>query len=211
MERLNRNIKNIIDPPEKMLKMYESVMSFLQEEKDMGSLKVSEITARAGIGKGTAYEYFSSKEELITCAIMWGIAAKIGELEASVNNMEGFHEKIFCIFEWLEDCKEYAQIMIRIFKGNFGDSCCMEKEQVSESFGHSVQDHIFQKIDEMLEQGFSEGIFTMQNKEKRALVFFGAVLQYAFVIARPEKSMVLRMNQTELKEFVYESMVKALN
>ena len=51
----------------------------------------------------------------------------------------------------------------------------------------------------------------MQDKERRALVFFGAVLQYAFVITRPEKSMYLRMNQTELKEFVYESMVKALN
>lgn len=211
MERLEINIKNIIEPPEKMLKMYEAVLSFLREERDMGTLKVSDITTRAGIGKGTAYEYFSSKEELITSAMMWGIADKIHELAELLNEKDSFREKCFCIFDWLEAYREYAQVMLRIVKGNMGDCCCEGKEQLAGSFVQSVQGYIYERIGEMLELGFWEGAFTMQDKEKRALAFFGAVIQYSFVIMGPKESPFLRMNQMQLKEFVYESMIKALN
>ena len=34
-------------------------------EKGYASTRVAEIAERAGVGKGTVYEYFSSKEELL--------------------------------------------------------------------------------------------------------------------------------------------------
>ena len=36
-------------------------------------MSVSMITGLAGIGKGTAYEYFDSKEEIIICALLYEI------------------------------------------------------------------------------------------------------------------------------------------
>ena len=36
-------------------------------------MSVSMITGLAGIGKGTAYEYFDSKEEIIVCALLYEI------------------------------------------------------------------------------------------------------------------------------------------
>ena len=47
----------------KVILMYEAVISLIEEGKDINSIKVVDITSRAGIGKGTAYEYFKSNEE----------------------------------------------------------------------------------------------------------------------------------------------------
>lgn len=211
MKQLEVNAKNIMDPPEKMLKMYEAVMGLLQEERDMESLKVSDITIRAGIGKGTAYEYFSSKEELITSAMIWGIAAKIYELSDSMDEKEGFREKCFCIFEWLESYKEYAHVVLRMFRESFGERCCETGEQIAGNFVRSFQGYIYEKINEMMELGVQEGIFTVHDEEKQTLAFLGAVIQYSFVLMRPKKTLFLQMNREQLKEFVYSSMVKALN
>ena len=45
----------------KVMAMYQAVWKLLDEGKDLHKLKVSDITECAGIGKGTAYEYFRSK------------------------------------------------------------------------------------------------------------------------------------------------------
>lgn len=57
--------------PPKVKAMYEAVLELFASGRDFSTLKVSEITAKAGIGKGTAYEYFSTKEEMIVGAIRY--------------------------------------------------------------------------------------------------------------------------------------------
>ena len=47
---------------EKVLAMYRAVRELLEEGVNPEQIKVSDVTGRAGIGKGTAYEYFRSKE-----------------------------------------------------------------------------------------------------------------------------------------------------
>ena len=56
---------------EKERLMFQAVIELIEEGMDIYSMKVSDITSRAGVGKGTAYEYFSSKEELIAKALFW--------------------------------------------------------------------------------------------------------------------------------------------
>lgn len=56
--------------PEKVLQMYEAVYQLIIDGEDMSSVTVSRITQNAGIGKGTAYDYFDSREEIIVCAIV---------------------------------------------------------------------------------------------------------------------------------------------
>ena len=67
--------------PPKVVAMNEAVISLLAEGRELNSLRVSEITARAGIGKGTAYEYFSSKAEIIATALEYDLAKQIARLK----------------------------------------------------------------------------------------------------------------------------------
>ena len=58
--------------PEKVRLLYEAVLAMVTDGWDINRMKVSDITAQAGIGKGTAYEYFSSKEEISANAVLYG-------------------------------------------------------------------------------------------------------------------------------------------
>ncbi len=52
-------------------------------EQGFAAVTVAEIADRAGIGKGTVYEYFSSKDELLFAVFEWmneGIAQRIRDL-----------------------------------------------------------------------------------------------------------------------------------
>lgn len=51
--------------------IYQAVLELFEEGADINNLTVAEITGRAGIGKGTAYEYFSGKEEMIAKAFFY--------------------------------------------------------------------------------------------------------------------------------------------
>ena len=57
----------------KVKALYEAVEELIFENVDVKEIKVSDITSRAGIGKGTAYEYFKNKEEIISSALLYHI------------------------------------------------------------------------------------------------------------------------------------------
>ena len=59
--------------PEKKAAVFRAVLHLLRQGRPLGDLKVSEIAEAAGIGKGTVYEYFPSREELLRDA--WGYAS----------------------------------------------------------------------------------------------------------------------------------------
>ena len=65
---------------DKIEKMYQAVILLLDEGKDINSIKVADITERAGIGKGTAYEYFESKEEIIANAMRYNMKKQADSL-----------------------------------------------------------------------------------------------------------------------------------
>ena len=69
MEPQKPETENELKP--KVRALYEAVLELLNENADISTMKVSDITSRAGIGKGTAYDYFKSKEEIIACAVMY--------------------------------------------------------------------------------------------------------------------------------------------
>ncbi len=80
--------------PEKIEAMYKAVQELIEEGADVNRIKVSEITQKAGIGKGTAYEYFSNKEELISSALLYQMNLIYGQLEAQIAKMKSFEESI---------------------------------------------------------------------------------------------------------------------
>ena len=68
--------KEVRNLSEKQILIYKAIVDLINEGADVSGMKVGEITARAGIGKGTAYEYFSSKEEMVIEALEYN--TKIG-------------------------------------------------------------------------------------------------------------------------------------
>jgi len=78
--------------PEKIEAMYKAVQELIEEGADINRIKVSEITQRAGIGKGTAYEYFSNKEELISSALLYQMNEIYSQLGRQMAERKSFEE-----------------------------------------------------------------------------------------------------------------------
>ena len=89
--------------PEKVLLLYEAVLDFVSKGEDIQKLTVSDITGRAGIGKGTAYDYFSSKEEIIVCALMYSMLGMVEKVGLRLVECKGFKEQVEGLFSIIED------------------------------------------------------------------------------------------------------------
>jgi AcrR family transcriptional regulator len=118
--KIEIQVEKIADPPEKMRLMYEAVSELIREHRELSTIKVSEITAKAGIGKGTAYEYFSSKEELISHALMYEYSNKIQKLAVAAFMPKHFRERCCRVMDWIRDNKEYNLMFSQLFRASRG-------------------------------------------------------------------------------------------
>lgn len=129
-------------PKEKAI--YEAVIDLFEEGADLNSLTVSEITRKAGIGKGTAYEYFSDKEEMIAkalfynsrifCKQLYNGMCKEKDLEGKINylllKMEQQAPKAKCIFRLIQMMSDNSDISRRM-KGMVKEVLAAKKFAVS--------------------------------------------------------------------------------
>jgi len=82
--------------------LYKAVMELILEGREIRKMKVSEITERAGIGKGTAYEYFASREDLLINALNYFQEAWTESVLKEVSRYSGFMGKTGCLFDLLD-------------------------------------------------------------------------------------------------------------
>lgn len=88
-------------PKEKAI--YQAVIDLFRDGADLNSLTVAEITGKAGIGKGTAYEYFSDKEEMIAKAVFYHTEEFCDELYGQIEKKAVLSDKIDIMLRRLEE------------------------------------------------------------------------------------------------------------
>lgn len=79
-------------PNDKKTLIYEAALSLVYENNDLSRIKVADIAARADIGKGTVYEYFDSKEQVIGEAIIYMFTKGIKTCELLIDDNKSFKE-----------------------------------------------------------------------------------------------------------------------
>ena len=206
-----RNLLN--NPPEKVLAMYQAVVELVREGADVNSMKVSDITARAGIGKGTAYEYFSSKEEIITNGLAFDVMEKRKELAAIVDGPGNFEEKMEHILDFVEEkfCeKQTFSMLVRIGIGSYemSEALRAEYERVHADISCRGLDDVMQRL---IYQGVQEGVVKEENTVFLRMALGSQLVAYAsYLIARNEGKST-EVTSEQAKQFVYKSLVKSLN
>lgn len=100
----------------KVLALYRGVLELMDEGADVNAIKVSDITKKAGIGKGTAYDYFKSREEIIACALLYDVEQKIEVEKEELGHHESFFEKLVYSFDWIERRFREEKIFVQILR-----------------------------------------------------------------------------------------------
>ena len=88
--------------PQKVRQLYTAVLELIAEGIDINTIKVSDITQKAGIGKGTAYDYFDTKEDIIICALIYAVSGMIQRIKTDLSQYHTFREQIEQLFGTVE-------------------------------------------------------------------------------------------------------------
>lgn len=126
-------LESIQDVPPKVLLLYEAVEQLIMEDVDISDIRVSTITDKAGIGKGTAYDYFDTKEELLACAVVFYIRKAMEKLKGRLMECSSFAEQVALLLEGMEKGDGKQQCFIRYIhmmtdKSSFS---CLVREKVN--------------------------------------------------------------------------------
>lgn len=152
-------------PSQKEEAMYEAVIEMLNEKTQVTQIKVSDITKRAGIGKGTAYEYFSSKEELVFKAFLYDSYRSIKTVETHLKGIEGFEAKFYWLLEFVEKNLMRTKMLSELMRSdshhyseieNLNNPACAKNCQI-------IRDYVDKIADYYMASGIQEGIFRENN------------------------------------------------
>ena len=209
--------KNIMEPPEKVLLMYQAVSELIRESNDISVLKVQDITRRAGIGKGTAYEYFSSKEDIIAHALVYEYGLKLQELIERAYSSNDFRERCYNIMRWISDNKEYNRTFLQTFHAATGKKLdtsmppigagneCKERPFLLE-----IRKFIFDEIDKFMEEGYMQKAFTEVDEGRRCQVLLMSMVEYGAMISLGLDSRYKTFSEEENREYIYKRMIASL-
>lgn len=106
-------LEDIRQVPAKVRQMYTAVMQLFEQGEEVSSIKVSTITEMAGIGKGTAYEYFDTKEEMVACALVYQMQCIFNWLGDMLEKKGSFQEQLDFILDEMEVQEERRRCFMR--------------------------------------------------------------------------------------------------
>ncbi len=124
-------------------------------EYGINSLTISRIAQTAGVGKGTIYEYFENKEDIVFEIITTFIAEHEEKLLSLVDEPSTTKEKLFHFFYLLfED--ELSRKQLKVYKEFLAISLTNEPEEML-VFSEECRERFTMILDQIIESGRRSG------------------------------------------------------
>lgn len=201
---------NCVEYSEKEIAIINGLVDLIRSGANPHSIKVSDIATAANVGKGTIYDYFTSKEEAISKAIIFSITNEIKSTYLQIDSELGFKNKFLVILE--------------IIGKSTDNNLCTFKMLLSSGGMQEFYDHLVDKkfniidcvnlinkiIDDLIEEGFKEGIIkTKEEKYYQNMAVRATIAGFAGYVNHMEMFPSTSMEQA--KEAAYRMLIKALN
>lgn len=150
-------LENVHQVPPKVRRMYAAVIQLIEEGADATGIRVSTITDRAGIGKGTAYEYFDSKEDIVACAVVYQIQRVFDWLENVLSDKKSFGDQLNFLLDAMsvQDGRKHAFLrFVNLLTDNSDFSRSVREKMEAEEFSQYLPVRVFGRI---LQRGVDRG------------------------------------------------------
>lgn len=194
---------------EKILAMYRAVWELTREGQNVYNIKVVDITNRAGIGKGTAYEYFRSKEELVAKALRYGSYLEYERLLKQLKEQTTLKEAMDVCFHWLEEDYDRMSCLLQFLKNT------EKQEELIRNGMKCMQENMArdaEKIHELLRHivgiGKKEGSIRADIPDEMASLQILSQLMGYFVFERFNREK--EVGSEGVRNFLYTSMENGL-
>lgn len=174
-------------------------------EEGLKGMKVSAIARKADVGKGTVYEYFSSKEELFLGAVAYGIEQLAELVNEKLGNSTSFRDSFDSIVDCIAEIAERGPFMTFMSDTSnmpFSNETVMKLKQI---LGGAF-DSFTSAMGGILKKGAEEGVIKYPENPmyiRAMLVIIGNMtMQHAHSG---------NTDFDELKDFYYEACLKLLS
>ena len=189
----------------KAVAMYEAVNELMEEGKEIYGMKISEITAKAGIGKGTAYEYFDTKEELLGKAVFYQLHQGLCHMTEKALKQGSFREQIFAILDDMEQNFPKRQVLIRYLCYYVLGSEAAKKCGGEKAGGFLREGRLKETADCLLGQARKEGLLQKEPDFLAIETLLTQFMGFCFYLGNRQAA---EISMGQMKEFVYENIVK---
>lgn len=146
-------------------------------EKGYQSTKIIDIAEAAGVGKGTVYEYFTGKEELLLTVLENFVSKDFEKVDAVIES------KSCCYDQLLEYLRAHMRLMKK-YGSNLPDLTQQLLNPANKLSSeiihilHGIMDHQFHLVRDILEKGQKSGEITTSNISLAASTVMGAINYY---------------------------------
>ncbi|MGL6107102.1 TetR/AcrR family transcriptional regulator [Romboutsia sp.] len=196
---------------QKEVLVFEGFIKLADEGISISNIKVADIAKSAGIGKGTLYEYFENKEEIIAKSILYKMNKEFGKILFSILNAQGFENKcnigLQTILELMATNCSYFQILM-INKDIHNLLKCINhgKDEMIQ-----LREYVLEMLDPIIDLGIDEGVI---NKDHDRLY-----IRSVFISVCSGMSTMVRFSFGELtiedikrqKDIAYTILIKSLS
>lgn len=195
---------------EKEIAIINGLVELIRSGANPHSIKVSDIAIAANVGKGTIYDYFSSKEQAISKAIIFSINNEINSTHLKIKSEIGFKNKFLVILEIIGKSIDNNLCTFKMLLSS-GDMQEFYDHLVDEKFNIINCINLIDKIiQELIEEGFKEGLInTKEDGYYQNMVVRGTISGFSGYINHRE--MFPNTSIQQAKEAAYRMLIKALN
>lgn len=159
----------------KEIDLFQGIVKLLNEGRSIHELKVADIASAAGMGKGTAYEYFSSKEEIIREAIRYHVCMEFQAFSGFVSASDGFVSMLRKSMDYIVDMinSRFSSLLIMALSLNFSDIQRLTCEDGN--LLPAIEKGIRDQMNIILETGKKEGLIGSEITAEECTLVLGGL------------------------------------
>lgn len=194
---------------EKEIEIFNGLINLISEGANPYTIKVSDIAEAANVGKGTIYDYFQSKEEAISKAIIYNIIKEANIALKRIKSKNTFKERYYEVLQTIIDgFTSLCTLKMLMYTGGLKE---FYEYLVDDKYDISKFMSIFnEEAEELIQLGFKEGIIKMkESKYYQTMVIQGTISAFSHYISR--RDLYENMTLEEAKDTSYKILVKSLN
>jgi AcrR family transcriptional regulator len=189
-------LPKIVNKEEKRKYIAQSSIELLLE-KGIRNLTVSEVAQKANIGKGTIYQYFENKEDIVFEIISAYTNEVILELNDSLQKAVSSREKVLIFFDFFMNDSQKNMDALKLYQEYLGINLSSKNEAMSH---YNTQ--CSKQFEVILEQIIQKGI------EKNELI--ANAMSFVPIFLLSEKGMILA-HATQLDFNIKENMLHMIH
>ena len=183
----------------KQIAIFEAVAKLMNQGYKPHNLKMAQIAAAAGIGKGTAYEYFSSKKELMQATIQYHLLNECRQLTELLSSSEDFQTVFYKLLDFSFEMVQSRIPNVWALIGSLDQDELDSADKPTGQFCGQVILYLRDLMETFMRKGIDEQIISNQTSQAfRLFVITGTVSSYVQI--RSHQLMLRLSPQTEAVE-----------